>query len=129
MMTNRVFWDALLEAAYMWIFVFLSSPTSGVTGWAAPWPRKSPALRTAPSSTSSLLHAAPCSSCAPTMSAVAAILFSVLMGGGSWAQLPAYWVATVLKNFPMAPVVEPVRRRAGHPAAVPAHLPAAACRA
>ena len=25
-----------------------------------------------------------------------------LMGGGSWAQLPAYWVATVLKNFPMA---------------------------
>lgn len=24
-MTNRVFWDALLEAAYMWLFVFLFS--------------------------------------------------------------------------------------------------------
>ena len=38
----------------------------------------------------------------PTMSAVAAVLFSVILGGGSWDQLPAYWVATVLKNFPMA---------------------------
>lgn len=38
----------------------------------------------------------------PTMSMVAAILFSVILGGGSWSQLPGYWVATVLKNFPMA---------------------------
>lgn len=28
-MTNRVFWDALLEAAYMWLFVFLFSTLWG----------------------------------------------------------------------------------------------------
>ena len=38
----------------------------------------------------------------PTMSAVAAVLFSVVMAGGSWGELPAYWVGTVLKNYPMA---------------------------
>ena len=53
------------------------------------------------------LHTVFISSCTvlimcPTMSAVAAVLFSVILGGGSWTQLPAYWVATVLKNFPMA---------------------------
>mgnify|MGYP000772462705 FL=1 len=36
------------------------------------------------------------------MSLVAAILFSVIIGGGSVTQLSAYWLATVLKNFPMA---------------------------
>ena len=38
----------------------------------------------------------------PTMSLIASILFSVILGGASPLQLPAIWVGTLLKNFPMA---------------------------
>ena len=38
----------------------------------------------------------------PTMSLVASVLFSVAMAGMPAAQLPAIWVWTVIKNFPMA---------------------------
>lgn len=100
-MTNRVFWDALLEAAYMWIFVFVFSNLWGNRVGRAL------AAKITREQDSPFVHILFTSCCTvlimcPTMSAVAAILFSVLMGGGSWAQLPAYWVATVLKNFPMA---------------------------
>lgn len=100
-MTNRVFWDALLEAAYMWIFVFLFSNLWGNRiGHAL-------AARICRTEDSPFLHTVWISSCTvlimcPSMSAVAAVLFSVILGGGSWSQLPAYWVGTMLKNFPMA---------------------------
>ena len=100
-MTNRVFGDALLEASYMWIFVFLFSSL-----WGNRAGRKLAALICRPED-SPFIRTVWISSCTvlvmcPTMSAVAAILFSVLMAHGSWTQLPAYWVGTVLKNFPMA---------------------------
>lgn len=38
----------------------------------------------------------------PAMSLIASILFSVILGGASPLQLPAIWVGTLLKNFPMA---------------------------
>lgn len=38
----------------------------------------------------------------PTMSLVASILFNVCLGGAPVSNLPAIWVGTVLKNFPMA---------------------------
>ena len=38
----------------------------------------------------------------PTMSLVAAILFNVILAGEPVWQLPAIWVGTFLKNFPMA---------------------------
>lgn len=38
----------------------------------------------------------------PTMSLVAAILFNVILAGNPISQLPAIWVGTVIKNFPMA---------------------------
>ena len=99
-MTNRVFWDALLEAAYMWLFVFLFSTL---------WGNRlghTLAARVTRTEDSPFFHTLMISGCTvlimcPTMSAVAAILFSVLLGGGSWSQLPAYWVVAVLKNFPM----------------------------
>lgn len=100
-MTNGVFWDALMEAAYMWIFVFLFSNLWGnrIGHWLA--------ARICRAEDSPFLHTLFISGCTvlimcPSMSAVAAVLFSVILGGGSWTQLPAYWVGTVLKNFPMA---------------------------
>lgn len=100
-MTNRVFGDALLEASYMWIFVFLFSSL-----WGNRAGRKLAALICRPED-SPFIRTVWISSCTvlvmcPTMSAVATVLFSVLMAQGSWTQLPAYWVGTVLKNFPMA---------------------------
>lgn len=100
-MTNRVFWDALLEAVYMWIIVFLVSNLWGnrlghLLARKLCTDSDSPFLQTVWISACTVLIMC------PTMSAVAAVLFSVLLGGGSWAQLPAYWVSTVLKNFPMA---------------------------
>ena len=38
----------------------------------------------------------------PTMSLVASVLFNVILGGASILRLPAIWIGTVLKNFPMA---------------------------
>ena len=38
----------------------------------------------------------------PSMSLVAALLFSVILGGRPFTNLPVAWLGTVLKNFPMA---------------------------
>ena len=38
----------------------------------------------------------------PTMSLVDSILFNVILAGDPVTQLPAIWVGTFLKNFPMA---------------------------
>lgn len=100
-MTNQVFGDALLEASYMWIFVFLFSNL-----WGNRIGHKLAALICRPED-SPFVHTVWISCCTvlvmcPTMSAAAAILFSVLLAHGSWTQLPAYWVGTMLKNFPMA---------------------------
>lgn len=38
----------------------------------------------------------------PTMSLAASILFNVILAGAPLAQLPAIWIGTLLKNFPMA---------------------------
>lgn len=38
----------------------------------------------------------------PTMSLAASILFNVIMGGAPIVNLPAIWVGTAIKNFPMA---------------------------
>ena len=100
-MTNQVFLGALLETAYMWILVFLFSSLWGNRlghrlASKICLPQDNPFLHTLFISGCTVLVMC------PTMSMVAAILFSVVLGGGSWSQLPAYWVATVLKNFPMA---------------------------
>ena len=100
-MTNGVFWDALLEAGYMWLFVFLFSNLWGnrMGHWLA-----SRICREGDNPFLQVLFILGCTVLimCPTMSLVAAILFSVILGGGSVTQLPTYWVATVLKNFPMA---------------------------
>ena len=38
----------------------------------------------------------------PTMSMIASILFNVILAGSPITQLPAIWVGTLIKNFPMA---------------------------
>ena len=72
-MRNTVFLGALKEASFMWLFVFLLARSCCTV----------------------LVMC-------PTMSLVAAVLFQVILGHQPVVQLPAMWVGTVLKNFPMA---------------------------
>ena len=101
-MVNQVFPDALAEAAYMWIFIFLFSNLWGN--------RLGHALAEKiirPEQDNPFFITLMVSSCTvlvmcPTMSMVAAILFNIILAGNPLSQLPAIWVGTVIKNFPMA---------------------------
>lgn len=101
-MTNIVFWGALKEALYMGVFVFLFSNLWGNrigAGFAA---RHCNPEHDNPYFCQLLRQGGTVAIMCPTMSVVAAILFNIILGGASWVQLPAIWVGTVLKNFPMA---------------------------
>ncbi len=99
-MTNDVFLGALVEAAYMWIFVFIFSnlwgnrPGAGLAGRLVDPKRDNPFLCTLVRSNCTVLVMC------PTMSLVASILFNVVLAGDSPVQLPAIWVGTLIKNFP-----------------------------
>lgn len=101
-MTNIVFWEALKEAAYMWLFVFIFSNL-----WGNKIGHKLAHSVVRPQQDSPFLISLVTSGCTvlvmcPTMSMVAAILFNVILAGQPLVHLPAIWVGTVLKNFPMA---------------------------
>lgn len=101
-MTNLVFWDALKEAAYMGIFVFIFSNLWGNRIGAAFAARHSNPEKDNPYICRLLRQAGTVAIMCPTMSLVASILFNVILAGDPVTQLPAIWVGTFLKNFPMA---------------------------
>lgn len=101
-MTNDVFWAAALEASYMSVFVFIFSNL-----WGNRLGHKLAFSLVDPKRDNAFFCTVVISSCTvlvmcPTMSMVASILFNVLLAGMPVAQLPAIWVGTVIKNFPMA---------------------------
>lgn len=101
-MTNQVFPDALVEATYMWIFVFLFSNL-----WGNRLGHALAARIIRPEQDNPFFITLMISSCTvlvmcPTMSMVAAILFNVILAGNPVSQLAAIWVGTLIKNFPMA---------------------------
>lgn len=101
-MTNQVFPDALAEAAYMWIFVFLFSNL-----WGNRLGHALAAKIIRPEQDNPFFITLMVSSCTvlvmcPTMSMVASILFNLILAGNPVSQLPAIWVGTLIKNFPMA---------------------------
>ncbi len=101
-MTNEVFLDALIEASYMWLFVFIFSNLWGnrlggqLADRLVDHEKDNAFLCTLVRSGCTVLVMC------PTMSLVASILFNVILAGNPISQLPAIWVGTVLKNFPMA---------------------------
>lgn len=101
-MTNLIFWEALKEAAYMGVFVFLFSNLWGNRLGAAFAARHCDPQKHNPYICQLLRQAGTVSVMCPTMSLVASILFNVILGGASVWQLPAIWVGTFIKNFPMA---------------------------
>ncbi|MGN1202365.1 MAG: hypothetical protein ACI4RF_03660 [Eubacterium sp.] len=100
--TNIVFWEAFKEALYMGAFVFIFSNLWGNKIGAKFADKYCDPEKDNPYFCRLMRQAATVAVMCPTMSMVATILFSIILGGQSWINLPAIWVGTVLKNFPMA---------------------------
>ena len=101
-MTNPVFWDALKEASYMGLLVFLFSNLWGNRLGAAFAARHCDPRRDNPYLCRLLRQAGTVAVMCPTMSLAASLLFNVCLAGAPITQLPAIWVGTLFKNFPMA---------------------------
>lgn len=101
-MTNLVFWDALKEALYMGVFVFIFSNLWGNRLGQAFAEKHCDPKKDNPYICRLLRQAGTVAVMCPTMSLAASILFNVVLAGQPIYQLPAIWVGTFLKNFPMA---------------------------
>ena len=101
-MTNNVFLDALLEASYMGVFVYLFSSLWGNRMGAAFAQRHTDPKRDNPYFCRLMRQAGTVAVMCPTMSLCASVLFNIILAGFSVTQLPAIWIGTLLKNFPMA---------------------------
>ena len=101
-MTNSVFLSALVEASYMWLFVFLFSNLWGNRIGHALAGRIIRPGQDNPFFITLMISGCTVFIMCPTMSMVATILFNIIMGGAPVSQLPAIWAGTLLKNFPMA---------------------------
>ncbi|MCD8215997.1 MAG: hypothetical protein LUC97_10215 [Clostridiales bacterium] len=101
-MTNHIFSDAAIEASYMGIFVFIFSNLWGNRLGAYFASKHTNPEKDNPYFCRLMRQACTVGIMCPTMSMVASTLFNVILAGNSPLQLPAIWVGTVLKNFPMA---------------------------
>lgn len=101
-MSNIIFWEACKEALYMGVFVFLFSNLWGNRMGAAFMQRHCNPETDNPYFCQLMRQAGTVAIMCPTMSLVASILFNVILAGASPLQLPAIWVGTFLKNFPIA---------------------------
>lgn len=101
-MTNVVFWEALKETWYMGLLVILFSSLWGNRLGAAIGARHCDPARDDPYYCRLMRQAGTVAVMCPTMSLAASILFGVVLGGAPVSRLPAIWVGTLLKNFPMA---------------------------
>lgn len=101
-MTYGVWGEALKEAAYMGLIVFVVSNLWGNRMGACFAAKVSDPQRDNPYFCQLMRQAGTVAVMCPTMSLVASILYRVVLGGAPVVQLPVIWVGTVLKNFPMA---------------------------
>ena len=101
-MTYLIFWEALIEASYMGLLVFLFSNLLGNRFGAAFAARYCDPQKDNPYLCRLLRQAGTVAIMCPTMSLIASILFNIIMGGAPVSQLPAIWIGTLIKNFPMA---------------------------
>jgi hypothetical protein len=101
-MRNSVFLDAAFEALYMGVLVFVFSNLWGNKLGAAFAARHTDPAKDNPYFCRIMRQAGTVAVMCPTMSFAASILFNLILGGQPVYELPAIWVGTLLKNFPMA---------------------------
>lgn len=100
-MTNDVFLEALKECSYMGLMVFLFSNLWGNRAG------EKFANKYCDENVNSYFYrimrqAGTIAVMCPTMSLAASILFNIILGESSVFQLPAIWIGTIIKNFPIA---------------------------
>ena len=101
-MTLTVFSDALKETSYMGLLVLLFSSLFGNRLGAALAARHCDPEKDNTYLCHIFRQAGTVAVMCPTMSLAASVLFNIILGGTSVIQLPAVWLGTLLKNFPMA---------------------------
>lgn len=101
-MTNVVFPTALKEAAYMGLLVLLFSNLWGNRLGAKIAVRHADPTRDNPYFCRLMRQAGTVGVMCPIMSLCASVFFNIVLVHGTWNQLPAIWIGTMLKNFPMA---------------------------
>lgn len=101
-MTNAVFPAALVEASYMGLFVFFFSSLYGNRFGAAFSAKVCDPAKDNPYFCRLMRQAGTIAVMCPTMSMVALILFNMILAKQPVTHLPAIWMGTVIKNFPMA---------------------------
>jgi len=100
--TNGIFYSALKETACMGVLVFAFSSLWGNRLGAAVSSKYVDFSKDNPFVCRIVRQACTVGVMCPTMSLAATVLFTILLSNGSWTQLPAAWIGTVIKNFPMA---------------------------
>lgn len=101
-LTYAVLPPALLECAYMGAIVFVVSNLWGNRLGGAIAKHHCDPERDSVYFSTLLRQGGTVAVMCPSMSFIAALLFSVILGGRSLADLPIVWLGTVLKNYPMA---------------------------
>ncbi len=101
-MTNAVLWEAFKETLYMGIIAFILSSLFGNKIGSKFSEKYCNPQKDNPYFCRIMRQAGTVAVMCPTMSLVASILFNIILGSRSWVDLPAIWIGTVLKNFPMA---------------------------
>lgn len=101
-MTNIVFWEALKEAGYMGVLVFIFSNLWGNRIGAVLCEKLTDSEKDSPYFRTIIRQGCTVMIMCPTMSLAASILFSIILAKQNIVNLPAIWVGTVIKNFPMA---------------------------
>ena len=101
-LTYGIVGKALVEALFMGLIVIIVSELWGNRLGARFAAKVSDPQRDNPYFCRLMRQAGTVSVMCPTMSLVATIIFSMILGGAPVWQLPAIWAGTLIKNFPMA---------------------------
>lgn len=100
--TYPVFLEALKEAVGMSVIVFIVSNLVGNRAGAAFMAKYCVPDKDNPYFCRVMRQAGTILVMCPLMSLIASILFQVILGGQLLFRLPAIWIGTAMKNFPMA---------------------------
>lgn len=100
--TYPVFLEALKEAVGMSVIVFIVSNLVGNRAGAAFMAKYCAPDKDNPYFCRVMRQAGTILVMCPLMSLIASILFQIILGGQPLFRLPAIWIGTAMKNFPMA---------------------------
>lgn len=100
-MTYAVFGSALKQSCFMVIIVYILSTLYG-NAMGAKFAQKHSVKTDNPYIVQLLRQAGTIRVMCPSMSLVATIIFSIILGGESITNIIPIWIGTVIKNFPIA---------------------------